>query len=309
MSAINTVLGPIDSADLGFTLMHEHLIVAPTGIFANYPELLCTNSMERVVDTLKKAKDGGVDTLVDATTLDLDRNVDLMAEASRRSGINIIACTGWHLSISPFFTGLSADQLAGVFVREIEQGIAGTDIKAGILKAASDMAGVKPKEEIVLRAVARAHHRTGVPIMLHSYPANHVGQQQIAVLRDEGVDMRWVKLDHSNDTTEVEYLLWLLEQGCYLGMDRYPGHIISSRDRTRTMKQLIDAGYADRLCPSHDWSFLFVTDSPVQLPPPNPHGYLYIKKVVIPELREMGVSEQILSGLCVDGPRYFFEGP
>ncbi len=72
MATISTVLGPIDSANLGFTLMHEHLIVAPTGIFTNYPELLGTNLMERVVDILKKAKEGGVDTIVDATTLDLD---------------------------------------------------------------------------------------------------------------------------------------------------------------------------------------------------------------------------------------------
>jgi len=40
----------------------------------------------------------------------------------------------------------------------------------------------------------------------------------------------------------------------------------------------------------------------------NPHGFLYIKKVVIPRLKEMGVSEDILSTLCVDGPRNFFEG-
>ena len=163
MAVINTVLGPMDSADLGFTLMHEHLIVAPTGISANYPEFLGTNPMERAVDILQKAKEGGVDTLVDATTLDLDRNVALMAEASRRSGINIIACTGWHLNISPYFIGLSADQLADSFARDIEHGIAGTDIKAGILKAASDMAGVRPEEETVLRAIARAHHRTGHP--------------------------------------------------------------------------------------------------------------------------------------------------
>ena len=169
MATISTVLGPIDSTNLGFTLMHEHLIVAPTGIFTNYPELLGTNLMERVVDILKKAKEGGVDTIVDATTLDLDRNVALLAEASRRSGVNIIACTGWHLNISPFFYEISADKLADVFVREIEQGIAGTDMKAGILKAASDMAGVRPEEETVLRAVARAR-RAHHPLLA---PAGH----------------------------------------------------------------------------------------------------------------------------------------
>ena len=269
--------------------------------------------MERVVDRLRKAKEGGLATIVDATTLDLGRNINLLAEASRLSGINIIACTGWWLDIPRSFAGVSADQLAQVFTRDIEQGISGTDIKAGVLKAASDMAGVTPAEEIVLRAVARTHHNTSVPIMLHSYSPGQVGKQQLAILREEGVDLKRVKMDHSNDTTDVEYLIWLLEQGCYLGMDRYPGRNITPIDRTRTMKALIDAGYTERLCPSHDGSILHVLADNLEITEEerlrlNPYGYLYIKKVVLPQLREMGVSETILNSLCVDGPRNFFEG-
>lgn len=313
MTKINSVLGPLDTADLGFTLMHEHIMVSSAGVFRDYPELLGTNLIERVVDSLKKAKEGRVDTIIDATTLDLGRDINLLAEASRRSGVNIIACTGWWLDVPRFFAGVSADQLAQVFIRDIEQGISGTNIKAGILKSAADTAGVTPEIEVVLRAVAQAHLKTGAPIMLHSYSPGRVGQQQLAILKEEGVNLRRVKLDHSNDTTDVAYLTWLLEQGCYLGLDRYPGWNVSSLARTKTMKALIDAGYADRLCPSHDKITLrFVTDNAeveeeerLRL---NPHGYLYIKKVVLPQLREMGVSEKILNSLCVAGPRNFFEG-
>jgi len=313
MATINSVLGPLDTSDLGFTLSHEHIIVASPGILQDYPELIGTDIMERVVDRLRKAKEGGLATIVDATTPDLGRNINLLAEASRLSGINIIACTGWWLDIPRSFAGVSADQLAHVFTRDVEQGISGTDIKAGVLKAASDMAGVTSAEEIVLRAVARTHHNTSVPIMLHSYSPGQVGKQQLAILKEEGVDLKRVKMDHSNDTTDVEYLIWLLEQGCYLGMDRYPGRNITPIDRTKTMKALIDAGYTERLCPSHDGSILRVlADNPeiteeerLRL---NPYGYLYIKKVVLPQLREMGVSETILNSLCVDGPRNFFEG-
>ncbi|MBM2824973.1 MAG: phosphotriesterase-related protein, partial [Dehalococcoidales bacterium] len=73
MTIINSVLGPLDTANLGFTLMHEHIMVASPGVYRDYPELLGTNLMGRVVDSLKQAKEGGVDTIVDATTLDLDR--------------------------------------------------------------------------------------------------------------------------------------------------------------------------------------------------------------------------------------------
>ncbi|MFC1957495.1 phosphotriesterase [Chloroflexota bacterium] len=314
MAIINSVLGPLDTANLGSTLMHEHILSSSVGIPQDYPELLERDYINHIVNGLNKAKVGGIDTVVDATTLDLGRDVNIVAEASRRTGVNIIACTGWWMEKPRFLSGVSADLFAQGFIRDIQNGIAGTYIKAGILKGASDMAGVTPEEETVLRAVARAHHQTGVPIMLHSYSPGQVGRQQLAVLKEEGVDLRRVKLDHSNDTTDLEYLTWILEQGCYLGMDRYPGNITSPLARTRTLKALIDAGYKDRICLSHDWSLAryLAEDSPVGSPEKrkkrNPHGYLYIKNVVFPQLRDMGVSEEIINSLCVNGPRNFFEG-
>jgi phosphotriesterase-related protein len=313
MTTINSVLGPLDTANLGFTLMHEHIMVAAPGISQDYPELLGDERYERLVAEMKKIKDGGVNTIVDATTLDLGRDVSILVEAARQSGVHIIACTGWWMDIPRWFNGISADQLAAVFIREIEEGISGTNVKAGILKSASDVGGVKPQEEIILRGVARAHLRTGVPIELHSHSPSEVGRQQIAILKQEGVDLARVKMDHSNDTTNLNYLTWLLDQGCFLGLDRYPGMNVTAEDRTKTMKALIDKGFADRLCPSHDGSILRVeVANPMMTGEErlkrNPYGLLYVKKTVIPRLREMGVSEDILKGLCVNGPRNFFEG-
>ena len=312
MTTINSVLGPLDASSLGFTLMHEHLVVSSAGISQNYAELLGTGFMDRIVNELRRAREGGVNTIIDATTLDLGRDVTILAEASRLTGINIIACTGWWLDVPRFLVGVSADQFAQLFIREIREGIAGTGVKAGIIKAASDISGVTPEEETVLRAVARAHLQTDVPIMLHSYSPGQVGRQQLAILKEEGVDLRRVKVDHSNDTTDVEYLTWLLEQGCYLGLDRYPGRNVSPLARTKTMKALIDAGYENRLLPSHDWSPVWVRTEamPVMMEEReerNPYGYLYMKEVVFTQLREMGVPETTLNRLCVDGPRSFFE--
>jgi phosphotriesterase-related protein len=315
VGTVNSVLGPLSTDSLGFTLMHEHIIVTAAGITQNYPELLGADFKDRIVQGLIKAKDGGVDTIIDATTLDLGRDVSLLANASRLSGVNIITCTGWWLEAPFFLTGVSADQLSQLFVREIREGIAGTNIKAGILKAASDISGVTEWQEIILRAVARAHLLTEVPIMLHSYSPGRVGEQQLTILKEEGVDPSRVKLDHSNDTTDINYLTRLLEQGCYLGMDRYPGRNVSSLDRTKTMRMLIDAGYTERLLPSHDYVLAEIQGTSPGIAEyreikeeSNPHGYLYLKKVVFPQLREMGVSESILNRLCIVGPRNFFEG-
>ena len=39
-ASINTVLGPIAPAALGFTLMHEHVMIAASGMYQAYPDLL-----------------------------------------------------------------------------------------------------------------------------------------------------------------------------------------------------------------------------------------------------------------------------
>jgi phosphotriesterase-related protein len=316
MASVNTVLGPLDTAKLGFTLMHEHIMAGVGGLYDEYPEIYGPDVMEHIVTVLKRAKEGGIETILDASTYDLGRNVKVLAEASRRSGINIICTTGWWMNIPQYFGGISADQLAQLFIKDIEQGIAGTGIKAGMLKSGSDKDGVTPAQQVVLMAVARAHLKTGIPIMLHSYAQGRVGRQQLAILKDEGVELNRVKLDHSNDTTDVEYLMWVLEQGAYLGMDRYPGPTsisVSTQGRNRVLKTLIDAGYADRLLLSHDWVLAEVVEETSHLPfkaellAGNPYDFLFIKKVVLPELRKMGVPEVVVNKLCISGPRRFLE--
>lgn len=315
MTVVNTVLGPLDTAALGFTLMHEHILVSGPGIPQNYPDVLDRGYMHLIVNGLNKAKDGGINTVLDATTLDLGRDPTVLYEASRRTSVNIISCTGWWIEKPRFLTGVYPERLARGFIRDVEKGMAGTDIKAGILKGASNGATVTDEEQTVLRALALAHHQTGTPIMLHSNSPLQVGRQQVAILKKYGVDLRRVKLDHSNDTTDVEYLTWLLDQGCYLGLDRYPGFgSASALARTRTLKALIDAGYKDRLCLSHDHTLAQHTSrnspfgSAATRNKRNPQGYLYIKNMVFSQLREMGVSDKVIEGLCVNGPRNFFEG-
>jgi phosphotriesterase-related protein len=312
MSMINSVLGPLDTKDLGFTLMHEH-VICQGFVAQNYPELFGDSFMDHIISGVTTAKNGGVDTIIDATTFDLGRDVSKLAEIAQRTNVNIIACTGWWMNVPEYIAGTSPDLYADLFVREIQQGIAGTGIKAGILKSAADFGGVTAAGEIMLRAVDRAHRRTLVPIMLHSYAPEQVGKRQLAILKEEGVNLKRVAVDHVNDTTDFEYLNWLLEQGCYLGMDRYPGLNLSSYARTQTLKQLIDAGWIDRLLPSHDLCLV----TPLTFYPPevkesiekgNPYGYLYIKEVVFRQLEDMGVSQAVLNTLCVNGPRNFFEG-
>ena len=251
-----------------------------------------------------------------ATTFDLGREPELLARVSAASGVNLVNVTGWWLDVPRFMWGVGVNQMAREFIRDIEEGFRGSAVRAGILKCAADFEGVTAPLEIMARAVARAHVATGLPIMVHSYPTGQLARRQIQIFREEGVDLTRVKIDHSNDTTDLEYLQWILDQGCYLGLDRYPGCLVSPTQRTNTLKALIDLGYGDRLCPSHDCICLHIhNERPDGTMPEqhdfarnNPDGWMYIKRRVMPQLEAMGVPTTTINRLFTDNPRRFFGG-
>ena len=167
MSTVNTVLGPVDTADLGFTLNHEHLATNAAGILRTFPELIDrAGIIEQANTTLKEAFDEGLRPIIDVSTIDLGRDVGMMKEVSQATGVQIIAATGNHLAVPRPFVDLAPEVIADLYVREIEEGIEGTGIKAGIIKVASDEGGVTPPQEIVLRAAGQASIRTGSPFQL-----------------------------------------------------------------------------------------------------------------------------------------------
>ena len=157
------------------------------------------------------------------------------------------------------------DKVAALFIKEIEEGIEDTGVRAGIIKVASDRGGVTENEETVLRAAARACNATGTRISTHTWSPDRVGEEQVRILKDEGVDLNRVYVGHSNDDTDVEYLIGLLEEGVWLGLDRYPGGRTPETPRwevrTEIVKRLIDAGWAHRLMLSHDHSTPLVQPS------------------------------------------------
>src|SRR4030042_1485196 len=208
MPVVNTVAGPVDVSDLGFTLMHEHVAVRSPGVAENFPSVWDREAeIEKAAAKLHDVAARGVKTIVDCTTPDLGRDVQFVAEVARRSGIQIIACTGMYYDVPRYFHGRSVDVMADLFVREIREGIAGTDIKAGIIKCATDETGMTVQVEKVVRACARAHRAAGVPITTHTYAAGEVGTRQQDILAEEGVDLSRVIIGHRGDRKDTEYLL------------------------------------------------------------------------------------------------------
>jgi phosphotriesterase-related protein len=319
MTSINSVLGELDTSKMGPTLTHEHVWQSAAGINATYPEFFDREgTVDRAVETLKEAYEGGVRALVDVTTLDLGRDILLLKDVSQRSGVNVIAATGFWLDIPRIFWDADPDEIAQLFVREIEEGIEGTGIRAGIIKVASNDKvedGLTAPAEIVLRAAARASKQTGVPITTHTSGPDRTGDLQVEVFKSEGVDLSRVNIGHSNQTTNLDYLLGLLKEGVWLGLDVYPGgpppESLDWEQRTELAGQLIETGYGHRIMLSHDWCVIKPWGSRAaqeekQLS--NPDGYLFVTRRVLPRLREMGFSQGQLDDILTENPKRFFEG-
>ncbi|HAL49415.1 MAG TPA: phosphotriesterase-related protein [Dehalococcoidia bacterium] len=319
MATINSILGELDTSELGFTLTHEHIWQSAAGVNATYPEFFDREAIvERAVALLREARDEGVRTAVDVTTMDLGRDIVLTKDVAERSGVNIIAATGFWTDIPRIFWGADPDEVAALFVREIEDGIEGTGIKAGIIKVASNDSvedGLTPAAEVVLRAASRASRQTGVRITTHTQAPVRTGDLQVAVFESEGVDLSTVCIGHSNGTTDLDYLTGLAAKGVWLGLDIYPGgpapQSLDWEQRTEVAKQLIDAGYADQIMLSHDWCVIKPwgsREAQEQVQRRNPDGYLFITRRVLPRLIESGCTQEMLDRIMTDNPRRFFEG-
>ena len=315
MALVNTVLGPIDTSNMGFTLCHEHVMTGSAGVASSYPELVDRPAIiERAAADLTATREGGVSTFVDLTTFDLGRDVRLIRDAAKRSGMQIIVATGTWLEVPRSFWQLGADIVADLYVRELELGIDGTDIKAGVIKVANDEGGVTERGEVVLRAAARAHLATGAPIFTHTWAPERIGEQQIAIFEKEGVDLTRVCIGHSNDTTDLDYLLGILDKGCWLGLDRYPGGARNTPgwpERTRVVKELVDAGRSDRIMLSHDHTVfhgIISAEAAATRQRDNPDGYLFISRHVLPYLEELGAGQDTIRQIMIENPRRYFEG-
>jgi phosphotriesterase-related protein len=318
-TTLNTARGAIDAADLGVTLMHEHVFTMTTEIMQNYPEGWGDGARREAdaITRLNELKSRGVDTIVDLTVIGLGRYLPRIARVAAATELNIVVATGLYTynDVPMYFHFLGPGTALGgqeimteMFVRDIEHGIADTGIKASILKCATDEPGVTPGVERVLRAVAGAHRQTGVPISTHTHAASRRGLEQQAIFAEEGVDLSRVVIGHSGDTTDIAYLEELIAAGSYIGMDRFGVDVfLSTEERVKTVATMCERGHADRMVLSHDASCYFdaLPEATLPIALPNWH-YLHIHNDVIPALKQRGVTDEQLTTMLVDNPRRIF---
>ena len=313
MSHVNSLTGPIDDKDLGFTLMHEHIYVLSWSMRQAFPGWLDRQSLiDAAVRELAAVHASGVDTVVDCTAINLGRDVGMMCEVARRSDVHIIASGGLYWTEEPWLDKWDADQLFDWLMKDL-QSMEETGVMPGIIKCGTDRFGITPLNEKLLRVTARLHRASGLPITTHTTVANRSGLDQLDLFASEGVDLKRVVIGHCGDTEDIDMLEAILVQGACIGMDRFrPIHQFPTEKRVKVIAELCRRGYAGQMVLGHDIDvasdFGKYRRPSLTNPDVAERVYCYVPDVVVPALRAAGVTGTQIQQMTVDNPRRVLAG-
>jgi phosphotriesterase-related protein len=323
MSAVESLLGPLAVDALGVTYIHEHVFILSPELQWYWPGYAGWDEEAAVArgrtELTRIHTEYGCDTVVDVTVPGIGRNLRAVARAAAGTGVNVIAATGWYIYDQlPFVLSKKPEAekialLTDLFVGEAREGIEGTRWRPGLIKCATDAGGVSADVEAVLRACARAHLETGLPLTTHTYAAARVGLDQQRVFREEGVALDRVIIGHSNEAADLDYLTELMDAGSFVGFDRlgYPppqrDGVAAAEAQLDNLAALIGRGYGDRLVVSHD-DAVFSDVRSREVLGRTDEIYGYVHETALPGLRERGVGEAEIRALLVDNPRRYFAG-
>ena len=315
MPSIETTNGPVDAAELGRTVVHEHLLTASEAVRFQYPHLHDPAAeLDRALATVRELQEHGVRTFVDPAAMDLTRDAAFASRVADATGMNIVMATGiygQHYTFLPqHFQTRDEDYMADAFVHDIEEGIQGTPVKAAFIKTAADEPGMTDDMVKVHRAAARASIRTGRPIMAHSRPASRTGLDQMAIFLEEGVEPHKIQIAHTGDTDDLDYIEELLALGPYIGLDRFGTEIfLPDAQRYPVVTTLLERGHVERLmlstdaCATIDW---FPEEMVAMLAPKWRSAHLFTE--VLPTLAAAGVTEDQIATMLDANPARWLAG-
>src|SRR5215213_5427036 len=312
MASVDTVNGPVDLEELGLTLIHEHFRATDEATRFQFPHLYDEQAeWDAAMADANAVKGHGVQTVVEPSAMFLHRDAAFSKRVANESGLNVILATGIYTydHLPQPLLNRTEDQIAEIFVYEIENGIQGTGIKPAFIKCAADEPGVTPNVEKIHRAAARASLQTGRPIMAHSRPASETGLDQMRVFSEEGVDPGRVQIAHTGDTENLDYIEKLLDTGCWIGLDRYGLDIfLPTERRNATTLALLERGYVERMflsqdfCSTLDWFTPEVAEILRASEVPN-WSMTFLFEQVIPTLKDGGMTDAQLAQMMEENPK------
>lgn len=258
--SVTTVLGPIDSADLGKVNMHDHLMILDNPMNLADRDTLLNDEVEAVEEAVAFVEAGG-GTIVDAMPSASGRDPEGLRSIAEASGVNIVAVAGFHkleyYSLWHWARRYELDQITELLLSECVDGLDSYDycgpavrrttVKPGLLKVACGYNAIRPRESMWIEAVAAAHRSTGLSVLVH---ADHgtIPLQIIGRLRDFGVSPTSVAISHADRNPDMSLHLEIAATGahiCYDGLARERYRPISSV--AKAIRHVCDEGYVDQI--------------------------------------------------------------
>jgi phosphotriesterase-related protein len=313
---IRTILRDLPPETLagGATLFHEHMSLPPdfsarfnaasravNGKAGPVPAPLppgqkfFLQDLDFMTEEMKAARAGGVACLVDGGHEDMGRDLEFLKQLSQKSGMPIVAGTGFYAQ--PFYQQdaltWSEEQLTRELVRRTNTQPVGVFGEIGSWDEITDT------ERKVFRAVGKAHVATNLPIFTHTGIPGKSAMEQLDILEKAGVKPDRIVIGHLGNLVDPEIKVHqeICRRGAFVGFDRQGGP--GDAQQIPMIVKLIEAGYANRILLSSDFSFANQTKHN------GGPGYAKTVTVLGPKLRAAGVGEDVLHGILMDNPRQF----
>ena len=313
----STVCGPVPTEQLGRTLVHEHILF---GFPGSQGDVTCAPRfdreaiVERSVAKLKRYRESyGLGTIVDATPNDCCRNPEILREISEKSGIHILCSSGYYYEgegATSYYRfrallGNADEEIYTMMKTEVIEGIAGTGIRAGVIKVASSKDVITDYEKRFFRAAGRVYGKTGTPIITHTQEGT-MGSEQAELLLANGAKPDRIMIGHSDGSTDLRYHFKVIEKGVSIGFDRFglEGYTGSPSDAVRVacIIALVKSGYGSQIMVSHDSIYNWI-GKPLDVTSPT-HSEIIFRDIV-PAFKKAGLTDAEIDQLLVENPKRF----
>lgn len=305
-SQIMTVNGFISADSAGTFLTHEHLLVDFIGADSISPERWNREEVvQKMLPYLIEVKESGCQTFVDCTPDYLGRDVLLLQELSKLSGINILTNTGFYGAVDnkfipKFAFDEIAEQLAERWIAEWENGIEGSKIKPGFIKIGVNGSNLSEIHAKLISAAAKAHLKTGLVISSHT-GISTLAFEQLAVLKSEGVSpdaFIWV---HAQAEKDPNKRIEAARQGSWVSLDGLSDDNIP--DYVRMIKELKNENLLHKVLLSHDAGWF----DPAKPNGGEPRGFTVLFQKLVPALLNDSFTQEDIRLLLEKNPAKAFE--
>lgn len=285
----------------GYTLMHEHIRIDLSKQKNNTDCLL--DCKDETVAEFKKLYAKGIRNITDVTNIGMGRDVSYISSVSKATGINILCATGFYKEpfLPDYIYSYSEKQIAEIMIKEITEGIDGTDIKAQIIgEIGSSKDCITDAEKKVFNAAIIAHKETGTPITTHT-TLGLLGLEQIGIFKKQGIDLNKIIIGHVDLTGDISYILKIIDAGAYVEFDTIgKNNYLNDSVRIDMLKEIEKRRLTDRVLFSMDITRKSNMEYKGGI------GYCYLFDSFFKELTEQGFSPASIEKILKDNPRTYY---